>query len=154
MWKLGCRVSAKWNEDWELLARNARVAFQEEIFACGNLKNYNCDCVVHQMLINKHVMLNLLKHLCAEDNISVATSCANTILSNIPSDSNQKYGLSEYELYFSWLSLTNHSFIQYDSATKYQRTPQKGIRCRELQPLMKIASDANVTYLVAEKVRN
>ena len=142
----GTKIGSYWPATRELLSKGKYSPAEV-------LENYNCDCVVHQMVIHKPVMLTLLRHLCENDNMHLTPlTCANTILSNIPSDADPKFGLSEYEIYFSWLSMTQRSLIQYDTTTKYQRTGQQGFHCRELQPRMKKASSTDVTYLVAEKV--
>jgi hypothetical protein len=144
----GVKVGQYWPATRELLSKR-------KYSPATILSNYNCDCVVHQMLINKHVMMNLLEHLCGEDNKLQPTQCANIILSDIPSESHPSYALSEYELYFAWLSLTKPSLIQYDNTTKYKRTPQTNtLRCHDLNLLEESASRSTYTYAVVEKVKS
>lgn len=141
----GKPIDQYWPATRDILARNT-------FSASDVLKHYDCQSVVHQMLVNKKTLVELFKHVCG--NHFDIVGCANKILSFIPSDSPPGYALAEYALYFTWSRMTRPEEDLYiDRNTKYARI--HGIKCgKELRQRLSQCSNSGYTYAVVEKIHS
>jgi len=128
---------------------NENIVYRDATQSLIGLKVERSGIVVHQMLIKKRVLENMIAFVCGSH---VKEDCANEFLDKIPLKSNAHYGLSEYQLYHAWFAHFYPREVRYDENLRFKRlnTGRKGLgtddECRKIETI----GIQNLTMLVVE----